>query len=105
MASLERCPLLLRAVSGWSLSQRGRGCGCADWKGKPGRDTPTTTGRYEDVGENSQNQEVVLKGRRFLTRFLLGTFVLAAELSAQTATAPAEPVRTVVDRLEIEQFK
>ena len=46
-----------------------------------------------------------MKARRFLTRFLLGTLVLAAELSAQTATAPADAVRTVVDRLELEQFK
>jgi hypothetical protein len=36
---------------------------------------------------------------------LFGTFVLAAVLSAQTVTAPADPVRTVVDRLELEQFK
>jgi hypothetical protein len=36
---------------------------------------------------------------------LFGTFVLGAVLSAQTVTAPADAVRTVVDRLELEQFK
>ena len=36
---------------------------------------------------------------------MLGTFVLAAGLSAQTVTAPADPLRRVVDRLELEQFK
>ena len=36
---------------------------------------------------------------------MFGTFVLAAGVSAQTVTAPADPVRTVVDRLELEQYK
>ena len=36
---------------------------------------------------------------------MFGTFVLAAGLSAQTVTAPADPVRRVVDRLDLEQFK
>jgi acetylornithine deacetylase/succinyl-diaminopimelate desuccinylase-like protein len=42
-----------------------------------------------------------MEGEETLTRFLFGTFVLAAGLSAQTA----DPVRAVVDRLELEQFK
>jgi hypothetical protein len=38
-------------------------------------------------------------------RFLLGTVVVAAGLSAQTVNAPPDPVRTVVGRLELERFK
>jgi len=38
-------------------------------------------------------------------RFLLGTLVLAAGLSGQTANAPSDPVRTVVGRLELERYK
>ncbi len=38
-------------------------------------------------------------------RFLLGTLVLAAGLSAQTVTAPSDPVRTVVGRLQLERYK
>jgi len=38
-------------------------------------------------------------------RFLLGTFVLAAELSGQTANAPSDPVRAVVGRLELDKYK
>src|ERR1700680_244499 len=38
-------------------------------------------------------------------RFLLGTLVLAAGLSAQTVNAPPDPVRTVVGRLELERYK
>ena len=37
--------------------------------------------------------------------FLLGTFVLAAGLSAQSANAPSDPVRAVVGRLELERYK
>ena len=37
--------------------------------------------------------------------FLLGTFVLAAGLSAQTANAPSDTVRAVVGRLELERYK
>jgi hypothetical protein len=40
-----------------------------------------------------------------LTRFLLGILVLVASLSGQTATAPSDPVRTVVSRLALERFK
>jgi hypothetical protein len=36
---------------------------------------------------------------------VLGTLVLAAGLSAQTVTAPPDPVGTVVSRLEIQKFK
>jgi hypothetical protein len=38
-------------------------------------------------------------------RLLLGTWVLAAGLSAQTANSPADPVRTVVGRLELDRYK
>ena len=39
-------------------------------------------------------------------RFLLGILVLAtAGLSAQTANAPSDPVRTVVGRLQLERYK
>jgi len=38
-------------------------------------------------------------------RFLLGTLVLAAELSGQTANAPSDPVRVVVGRLELDKYK
>ena len=38
-------------------------------------------------------------------RFLLGTLVLAAELSGQTANAPSDPVRAVVGRLELDKYK
>ena len=38
-------------------------------------------------------------------RFLLGTFVLAAGLSGQTANAPSDPVRTVVGRLDLDKYK
>src|SRR5579863_1774198 len=38
-------------------------------------------------------------------RFLLGTLVLASGLSAQTVNAPSDPVRTVVGRLQLEQYK
>src|SRR6202140_706144 len=44
-------------------------------------------------------------GRGDLTRLLLGTWVLAAGLSAQTVTAPPDPVTTVIGRLELERFK
>jgi hypothetical protein len=46
-----------------------------------------------------------IEGEEIFTRSWFGTFVLAAVLSAQTVTAPTDPVRTVVDRLELEQFK
>jgi len=36
---------------------------------------------------------------------VFGTFVLTAGLLAQTPPTPADPVRTVIDRLELEQFK
>jgi Peptidase family M28 len=38
-------------------------------------------------------------------RFLLGMMVLTAGLSAQRASAPSDPVRTVVGRLELERFR
>ncbi len=38
-------------------------------------------------------------------RFLLGTLVLAAGLSAQTVNVPPDAVRTVVARLELERYK
>jgi len=38
-------------------------------------------------------------------RFLLGTLVLAAGLSAQRVNAPSDPVRTVAGRLELERYK
>ena len=38
-------------------------------------------------------------------RFMLGTAILAASLSAQTTNAPSDQVRTVVGRLELERFK
>ena len=38
-------------------------------------------------------------------RFLLGTLVLATGLSAQTANAPSDPVRAVVGRLELDEYK
>jgi len=38
-------------------------------------------------------------------RLLIGTLVLAAGLSAQRANSPADPVRTVVGRLELVRFK
>ena len=38
-------------------------------------------------------------------RFLVWTLVLAAGLSAQTANTPADPVRTVVGRLELGRYK
>src|SRR6266853_5352367 len=38
-------------------------------------------------------------------RFLLGTLVLAAGLSAQTVSVPSDAVRTVVARLELERYK
>jgi hypothetical protein len=38
-------------------------------------------------------------------RFLLGTLVLAAALSAQTVSAPSDAVGTVVGRLELERYK
>ncbi len=46
-----------------------------------------------------------IDGEEIFTRFLSGTFVLAAGLLAQTPPTPADPVRTVIDRLELEQFK
>jgi hypothetical protein len=46
---------------------------------------------------------LVVRGER--TGFLLRTLVLAAGLSAQTVTAPPDPVRTVVGRLELERYK
>src|SRR5579863_828073 len=36
---------------------------------------------------------------------LLGTLLLAAALSGQTITAPPDPVRTIVGRLELERYK
>src|SRR6266446_6772953 len=38
-------------------------------------------------------------------RFLPGTLALAAGLAAQTVTAPPDPVRTVVGRLQLERYK
>jgi hypothetical protein len=38
-------------------------------------------------------------------RFLLGTVVVAAALSAQIVNAPPDPVRTIVARLELERYK
>ena len=38
-------------------------------------------------------------------RFLLGTLVMTVELLAQTRTASPDPVRTVVDRLELGRYK
>jgi hypothetical protein len=38
-------------------------------------------------------------------RWLLGTLVFAAGLSAQRVSAPLDPVRAVVDRLELERYK
>ena len=38
-------------------------------------------------------------------RLLLGTLVLAAGLAAQTANSPADPIRTVVGRLELDRYK
>src|SRR6266853_171646 len=38
-------------------------------------------------------------------RFLLGTLVLAAGLSAQTVSVPSDAVRTVVARLDLERYK
>src|SRR5258708_36544419 len=38
-------------------------------------------------------------------RFLLGTLVLAAGLSAQTVSVPSDAVRTAVARLELERYK
>jgi hypothetical protein len=40
-------------------------------------------------------------------RFLLGTFVLVAAVgpSAQTTKVPSDPVRAIVDRLELERYK
>ena len=38
-------------------------------------------------------------------RFLPGTLDLAAGLAAQTVTAPPDPVRTVVGRLQLERYK
>jgi hypothetical protein len=38
-------------------------------------------------------------------RFLVGTLVLAAGLSAQTVNAPPDPARTVVGRLELDRYK
>ena len=38
-------------------------------------------------------------------RFLLGTLLLAAGLSAQTANPPADAVRAVLGRLELERYK
>ena len=38
-------------------------------------------------------------------RLLIGTLVLAAGLSAQRANSPADPVRTVVGRLELARYK
>jgi len=38
-------------------------------------------------------------------RLLVGTLVLAAGLSAQRANSPADPVRTVVGRLELVRYK
>src|SRR5439155_23153021 len=51
--------------------------------------------------------ELVLgpSGKETLMRFLLGTFVLAAGLSGQTANAPSDPVRTVVGRLDLDKYK
>src|SRR3984893_9277108 len=38
-------------------------------------------------------------------RFLLGTLVLVAGLSAQTVNAPLDPVRIVIGRLQLERYK
>jgi Zn-dependent M28 family amino/carboxypeptidase len=38
-------------------------------------------------------------------RFVFGTLVLTAGLLAQTAAPPSDPVKTVVDRLELQRFK
>jgi hypothetical protein len=38
-------------------------------------------------------------------RFMLGTLVLVAGLSAQSVNAPSDPVRTVVGRLQLERYK
>ena len=43
--------------------------------------------------------------KRNTMRFLLGTSLLAACLSAQTVNAPSDSVRTVVGRLELERYK
>src|SRR5579864_7638756 len=40
-----------------------------------------------------------------MMRAVLGTLLLAAGLSAQTANVPSDPVRTVVGRLQLEQYK
>jgi hypothetical protein len=40
-----------------------------------------------------------------LVSFLLGTLIWATGLSAQTVSAPPDPVRTVVGRLELERYK
>jgi hypothetical protein len=43
--------------------------------------------------------------KEVLIRFLLGTLVLATWLSAQTANAPSDAMRTLVGRLEVDRFK
>src|SRR5258708_8031092 len=57
--------------------------------------------------DRASRSEVVSwpSGKKTLMRFLLGTLVLAAGLSAQTANAPPDPVRTVVGRLDLERYK
>src|ERR1700676_5153649 len=43
----------------------------------------------------------------YMMRFLLGSFVLAAVvgLSAQATRVPSDPVRAIVERLELERYK
>ena len=47
----------------------------------------------------------VVSGKEIFMRFLLGTLVLAAGLSAQTVNAPLDPVRIVVGRLQLARYK
>src|SRR5258708_3421001 len=57
--------------------------------------------------DRASRSEVVSwpSGKKTLMRFLLGTLVFAAGLSAQTVNAPSDPVRAVVGRLELERYK
>src|SRR5258708_17158933 len=57
--------------------------------------------------DRASRSEVVSwpSGKKTLMRFLLGTLMFAAGLSAQTVNAPSDPVRTVVGRLDLERYK
>src|SRR2546422_8523825 len=64
-----------------------------------------TTGRLTAAPQLQFRSSIkaLQKGKRL--RLLVGTLVLAAGLSAQRANSPADPVRTVVGRLELVRYK